>query len=63
MITDQADFNNHVDYIHWNPVKHGWVKRVVKWPHSSFHRYVAEGNYPPDWGHSGVFDIPVHSDR
>ena len=63
MITDQADFINHVDYIHWNPVKHGVVDRVVDWPHSSFHRYVAEGYYPLDWGHSGVFDIPVHSDR
>jgi putative transposase len=62
LITDQADFNNHVDYIHWNPVKHGVVERVVDWPHSSFHRYVAEGYYPADWGHSGVFDIPM-SDR
>lgn len=39
LITDERDFNQHIDYIHWNPVKHGWVKQVVDWPHSSFHRY------------------------
>jgi putative transposase len=41
LINDQDDFNQHVDYIHWNPVKHGWVWRVVDWPHSSFHQFVA----------------------
>jgi putative transposase len=50
MIRDQDDFNRHVDYIHWNPVKHGWVSRVSDWPHSSFHDYVRRGIYPPDWG-------------
>ncbi len=49
LIRDQADFNRHVDYVHWNPVKHGWVNRVVDWPHSSFHEYVRRGIYPPDW--------------
>jgi hypothetical protein len=34
---------------HWNPVKHGWVSRVVDWPYSSFHRYVRRGILPPDW--------------
>jgi putative transposase len=32
-----------VDYIHWNPVKHGWVERVADCPYSSFHRFVADG--------------------
>jgi len=36
LIRDQEDFNRHADYIHWNPVKHGWVRRVADWPHSSF---------------------------
>ena len=39
-----------MDYIHFNPVKHGHVKRVIDWPYSSFHRYVKEGVYEPDWG-------------
>lgn len=48
-LRDQDDFNRHIDYIHWNPVKHGWVQRVRDWPHSSFHRYVQAGIYPLDW--------------
>jgi putative transposase len=39
-IRDDADLERHVDYIHFNPVKHGYVTRVSDWPHSSFHRYV-----------------------
>jgi putative transposase len=39
----------HVDYIHFNPVKHGLVSRVRDWPYSSFHRYVREGLLPEDW--------------
>lgn len=49
-IRDQKDFNNHIDYIHWNPVKHGHVTRSGDWPYSTFHRYVAEGIIPSDWG-------------
>ncbi len=53
LISDQEDFNRHVNYIHWNPVKHGWAQRVVDWPHSSFHKFVKLGVYPATWGHSG----------
>src|SRR4029077_14350215 len=42
-IRDDADLARHVDYIHFNPVKHGYVSRVADWPHSSFSRYVAQG--------------------
>jgi putative transposase len=42
-IRDEDDFARHVDYIHFNPVKHALVRRVHDWPHSSFHRYVKEG--------------------
>jgi putative transposase len=48
-IRDENDFARHVDYIHFNPVKHGLVRRVCDWPHSSFHRYVREGLLPIDW--------------
>jgi putative transposase len=57
LLCGQEDFNNHVDYIHWNPVKHGYVPRVVDWPHSSFHKFVELGVYPVTWGHGGEFDI------
>lgn len=49
-ISNEQDFSRHVDYIHWNPVKHGWAKQVKDWPYSSFHRYVAQGIYPENWG-------------
>ena len=48
-IRNDADFERHVDYIHYNPVKHRLVKRVADWPFSSFHRYVAQGILPSDW--------------
>jgi putative transposase len=57
LVRDQQDFNNHVDYIHWNPVKHGHVERVCDWPHSSFHRFVKQGIYSNDWGWCGEFNI------
>jgi putative transposase len=50
VIRDETDMARHVDYIHFNPVKHGLVTRVCDWPHSSFHRYVANNTLPADWG-------------
>ena len=49
-IRDDSDLERHVDYIHFNPVKHGHVTRVADWRHSSFHRYVERGRLEPDWG-------------
>jgi len=49
-IRDEADFERHADYIHYSPVKHGLVSRVVDWPHSSFHHYVRLDILPADWG-------------
>ncbi len=48
-IRDEKDLERHVDYIHYNPVKHKLVTRVADWPHSSFHRYVEQGILPADW--------------
>ncbi|MBA4421325.1 MAG: transposase [Anaerolinea sp.] len=52
-IRDQEDLNRHLDYIHFNPVKHSLVKSVSEWPWSSFHRYVKEGYYAGNWGGAG----------
>ena len=49
LIRDEADFAAHMDYVHFNPVKHGWVERFADWPYSTFHRLVAQGVYPEDW--------------
>jgi putative transposase len=48
-IRNENDFARHVDYVHFNPVKHGLVTRVCDWPYSSFHRYVQEQVLPRDW--------------
>jgi len=49
-IRDEHDFEGHVNYIHYNPVKHGLVKQVCDWPYSSFHQYVKRGLLTKDWG-------------
>ena len=48
-IKGEKDYAAHVDYVHINPLKHGLVKQVADWPHSSFHRLVEAGVYPADW--------------
>lgn len=48
-IRNENDFARHVDYIHFNPVKHGHAQRVADWPYSTFHRYVHDGVYAHDW--------------
>jgi len=48
-IRDDMEMERHVNYIHFNPVKHAWVTRVRDWPHSTFHRYVRVGAYSLDW--------------
>ena len=58
-IRDEKDYLVHLEYIHYNPVKHGLVNRVADWEWSSFHRYVARGFYDASWGgeynHTGEF--------
>lgn len=49
-IQDEQDFINHMNYIHFNPVKHGWVKNVCDWQYSTFHREVKLGRYSNNWG-------------
>ncbi len=49
-VRDELDLERCVDYVHWNPRKHGLVERVRDWPWSSFHRFVTEGQYDACWG-------------
>ncbi len=48
-IRDQRDYQNHVDYIHYNPVKHGHAKAARDWPYSSFHLWLTRVYYHADW--------------
>ena len=49
-IRDENDFRRHMDYIHFNPVKHAHASCPHAWPSSSFHRAVRRGLYESDWG-------------
>ncbi len=59
-IRDETDLENHVAYIHFNPVTHGHARAFADWPFSSFHRYVRDGWVAPDW--SGGGDVVVSGD-
>jgi putative transposase len=52
-IRDDADYRAHMDYVHFNPVKHGLVETAKDWPYSSFRRCVEAGFYPENWWGSG----------
>lgn len=56
-IRNEIDFERHVDYVHFNPVKHGLVSRVRDWPYSSFHAYVRRGLKLADW--AGDVKVPM----
>ena len=49
VIRDEADFEHHLHYIHFNPVKHGLAARPEEWPHSSYAAWKARGAYPEMW--------------
>ena len=50
-IWDDDDMEKHMAYVHFNPVKHGYVASAVDWPYSSIHREIASGNLTESWGH------------
>ena len=52
LIRDEHDYRAHVDYIHYNPVKHGHATTAAEWPHSSFRHWMGRGAYSLDWASS-----------
>jgi len=54
LLRDEADVVRHVEYIHYNPVRHGYAAAPADWPYSSFHRYVEASIYPADWGRGDI---------
>ena len=60
VLRDDTDYARHIDYIHYNPVKHGLAARPIDWPHSSLHAYIRRGILPRDWGTDGLgFDLEM----
>ncbi len=56
-LRDKTDFQRHIDYIHYNPVKHGFVNHAKDYPFSTFHQYVRDGVYDENWGISEDIDL------
>jgi putative transposase len=56
-IKDENDLQNHTDYIHINPVKHGYVQKTIDWEYSSFHSYVRKGLIASDWGNEVKLEL------
>ncbi len=53
LIRNDDDLTRHLEYIHFNPVKHGYVNSPKDWQYTSFAKYVADGLYPDGWGKNG----------
>jgi len=50
VIRDDHDFQVHLDYIHWNPLKHGYAMNPEGWLQSSFAEWKSKGTYGENWG-------------
>ena len=59
VIRYEKDYERHCDYVHYNPVKHGFVSCPHLWRYTSFHRFVSENYYPRDWGCECTKRVPV----
>lgn len=57
LIKDENDFTKHVEYIHYNPVKHGLIRVLIDWEFFSFRRYVRDGIYDREWGQVGILHL------
>lgn len=49
IIRNEEDFNKHLDYIHYNPIKHGYVNCAKEWEYSSFKKFFKLGYYEENW--------------
>ena len=63
LIRDELDFEHHVNYIHYNPVKHGHVIRPIDWPYSSIHQFIRKGILNPYWTCEKQSDLFAFGER
>jgi putative transposase len=63
LIRDEADFGAHLDYIHYNPVKHSLVSAPREWPYSTFRAWVEKGAYEIEWGSTEGPKLPDWAGR
>ena len=48
-IKSEEELNNHIDYIHYNPMKHYNIS-PKDWKYSSFHKFVKDNLLDENWG-------------
>jgi putative transposase len=62
VIRDERDYENHFNYLHYNPVKHELCTCPHLWEASSFAHWVQRDVYEPDWccccSHGGPIRLP-----
>jgi len=63
MIRDERDFAAHLDYIHYNPVRHALVSAAREWPYSTFLQWVERGTYELSWGADAMPELPAWAGR
>ncbi|MBL7479712.1 REP-associated tyrosine transposase [Legionella bononiensis] len=56
VIRDAQDYEHHINYIHFNPVKHGYVLSPSDWEYSSIHRFIRQGILSESWGCDDDFE-------
>ena len=57
LIRNEHDLKNHIDYIHYNPVKHGYVLQAAQWKYSSIHHYIKKGALSKNWACSEIMNL------
>jgi putative transposase len=63
LIRNEQDYEQHVNYIHYNPVKHGYVNKPVDWKYSSIHRFIRNGVIDRNWGIADSFNGDNYGER
>jgi putative transposase len=63
LIRDRAELARHIDYIHFNPVKHGLARSAGDWRYSTFRQHVAAGRYRSDWVPATDSPVAAHVAR
>ncbi len=63
LIQDEWDYEHHINYIHYNPVKHGYVTTPIEWKYSSIHRFIQADLLPKNWGCNDEFNVRNFGER
>ena len=63
LIRSDSDYEKHVDYIHYNPVKHKYVSQAAQWPYSTIHDFIGKGLLDPSWGCGELSDEIDYGER